>query len=163
MMVLIHAMIRQYSSSIANIVETVSLISLMILSSFNVVASSHVTGGTDPSNSLLDNITAVVMIAPFLVACILFIYQKCYELEHPIKSNNAKDDEMRSSSDSRVISSLAASLINGRSMPLAIASATIIQNDTISQPNDVQPVVAVMSSIVDPHANSMNADDIKRS
>jgi hypothetical protein len=75
-LVFLHPLLQPFQSIEANIIETITLLSLMALATFNVASSSRVSGGADPRNDILDQITVALLLIPFIAGCIIWIYDK---------------------------------------------------------------------------------------
>jgi hypothetical protein len=72
----IHLLGRPFASMEANVVEGVSLLSLLIIASFNVAAAARVTGGVDPSNAAITDITVALMLCTIIIGVLAWIRDK---------------------------------------------------------------------------------------
>jgi hypothetical protein len=76
-MILVHVSVKPFTSMHANVVEFVSLVSLLILSIFNVASSAHVTGGSDDRNHIVTILSVSLMILTLMVGVIAWLHDRC--------------------------------------------------------------------------------------
>jgi hypothetical protein len=114
-MLLLHPIIIPFEAKEANIVEMVNLLTLAIISSFNVALSSRLSGGADPNNDTLDHLVIALLIIPFITAVIAFIYNK--RCGHKLPTSTSSIDDNNDVSSSSLLSSVGIShvLVSARS------------------------------------------------